>query len=85
MFPMWGAFAEYDGGVFEFSSLTHVHIRKLDLGPKDYDYFKSSGYSVQMQGIVDRHCRFLDVVVDMPNNMHNSKVLRRSSIYQQAN
>jgi hypothetical protein len=27
---------------------THIYIRKLYVGPEDYFYFKSSGYTIQM-------------------------------------
>ena len=33
---------------------------------------------------MDRHCRFLDIVVEMKGSTHDSRVLHRSSIYQQA-
>jgi hypothetical protein len=37
-----------------------------------------------MQAVVDRWKRFLDVMVGMPGSTHDSKVLRRSSLYAQA-
>ena len=33
---------------------THVHIQKSCVSPKDYLYFKSLGYTMQMQVVVDR-------------------------------
>jgi len=63
---------------------THIHIRKPQVGPKDYYYFKTGGYSIQMQVVVDRNRHFLDVVVGMPGSTHDSRVLRRSSLYNRA-
>jgi hypothetical protein len=60
---------------------THIHIRKPYVGPKDYFYFKSSGYTIQMQAVVDRHKRFLDVTVGMPGTIHDSRMLRRSALF----
>jgi hypothetical protein len=63
---------------------THIHIRKPYVGPEDYFYFKTSGYSMQMQAIVDRNKRFLDLAIGMPGSTHDSRMLRRSSLFQQA-
>lgn len=61
---------------------THIHIRKPHVGPEDYYYFKNGSYTIQMQAIVDRDRRFLDVYVGMPGSTHDSRVLRRSSVYR---
>ena len=37
-----------------------------------------------MQAIVDWHKRFLDVVVGMPGSTHDSRMLRWSVLYQEA-
>jgi hypothetical protein len=63
---------------------SHIHIRKPYLGPEDHFYFKSSGYSIQMQAVVDRHKRFLDVAVGMPGSTHDSRMLRQSALYERA-
>jgi hypothetical protein len=63
---------------------SHIHIRKLFVGPEDYFYFKSSSYTIQMQVVVDWKKRFLDIVVGMPSSTHDSCMLRRSSLYQMA-
>jgi hypothetical protein len=54
------------------------------VGPEDYFYFKSSGYTIQKQAVVDRWKHFLDVAVGMLGSTHNSQILRRSALYQQA-
>jgi hypothetical protein len=60
---------------------THIHIKKPYVGPEDYYYFKTSGYSIQVQAVVDRWKRFLDLAVGMPGSTHDSRVLRRSALY----
>ena len=80
------AFHEFCGllGVVGAIDGTHIHIRKPYVGPEDYFYFKSLGYSIHMQAIVDRSKRFVDLSVGMPGSTHDSRVLRRSALYQQA-
>jgi hypothetical protein len=63
---------------------THIQIRKPYVGPEDYFYFKSAGYTIQMQAIVDRYKRFLDVAVGMPSSTHDSRMLRLTALYGQA-
>jgi hypothetical protein len=63
---------------------THIHIRKSYMAPEDYFYFKSSGYTIQCQAVVDRWKRFLDLVAGMPGSTHDSRMLRRSALYLQA-
>lgn len=63
---------------------THFEIRKPSLSPEDYYYFKTSGYSLQCQVVVDRRARFLDVSVGMPGSTHDVRVLKRSGLYHLA-
>jgi hypothetical protein len=63
---------------------THVHIRKPFMGLEDYFYFKTSGYSIQVQAIVDRQKRFVDLAVGMPGSTHDSRMLRLSTLYHEA-
>ena len=60
---------------------TYIHICKLEFDPEDYYYFKTGGYNIEMHGIVDRHRRFVDIVVNMPGSTYDSKVLCRSCVY----
>ena len=80
------AFQEFCGlpAVVGAIDRTHIHIRKPYVGPEDYFYFKTSGYTIQMQAVVDRSKRFLDLSVGMLGSTHDSRVLRRSALYQQA-
>ena len=61
---------------------THIHIKKPVLAPEDYFNFKRSGYTIQMQAIVDQYKRFVDVAVGMPGSTHDYRMLHRSSLYQ---
>jgi hypothetical protein len=63
---------------------THIHILKPFLGPEDYFYFKTSNYNIQMQAVVDRCKKNLDVTVEIHGSTHDSQMLRQSSLYQQA-
>jgi hypothetical protein len=63
---------------------THLHIKKPTLVAEDYFYFKSGGYSMQCQAVVDWSKKFLDVAVGMLGNTNDSRVLKCSSMYMQA-
>jgi hypothetical protein len=63
---------------------THIAIRKPRHGPADYYYFKSGGYSLNCQAVVDSEKRFLDLFVGMPGSTNDCRVLRRSSLYHRA-
>jgi hypothetical protein len=63
---------------------THFQIKKPSIGAEDYYYFKSGGFSMQCQAVVDRHKRFVDLSVGMPGSTNDMRVLRRSSLYHLA-
>jgi hypothetical protein len=63
---------------------THFEIKKPTIGLEDHYYFKSGGFSMQCQAVVDKHKRFIDVFVGMPGNTNDMRVLRRSSLYRLA-
>jgi hypothetical protein len=63
---------------------THFHIKKPTLVPEDYFYFKSGGYSIHYQAVVDRNKKILDVAVGMPGSTNDSRALKCSSLYRQA-
>lgn len=60
---------------------THISISKPKNGPGDYFYFKSGGYTLNCQAVVDSDKRFLDLFLGMPGSTNDSRVLRRSSLY----
>ena len=62
----------------------HVSISKSQFTPGDYYYFKSGGYSMNCQAMVDSEKRFVDLYVGMPGSTNDSKMLRRSSLHTQA-
>ena len=76
-------FKEYCGlpGIVGAINGTHFAIWKPYASPKDYYYFKSEGYSVQAQVVVDRHKQFFDISIGMPSSTNDVRVLHRSALY----
>ena len=62
----------------------HTAISKQDFGAFDYFYFKSGGYSVNCQAIVDNDKRFLDLYVGVLGSTNDSRVLGQSSMHSLA-
>ena len=60
---------------------THVSISKPCFGPTNYFYFKSGGYTLNCQAVVDSNKRFLDLFLGMPGSTNDSRMLRRSCLY----
>ena len=61
---------------------TNFEIRKSSLSFEYYYYFKTSGYSIQCQVVLDRRAWFLDVSVEMPGaSIHDFAVLKQSELY----
>jgi hypothetical protein len=52
--------------------------------PSDYYYFKSGGYTLNCQAVVDSHKKFLDLYLEMPGSTNDACMLRRSSLYNMA-
>ena len=63
---------------------THISIAKPRHVPGDYYYFKSAGYTLNCQAVVDSDKRFLDLYLGMPGSTNDSRMLRRSSLYELA-
>ena len=61
---------------------THFAISKPKLGPSDYYYFKSGGYMMHCQAMVDSSKHFLDLNVGMPGSTNDARVLRRSALFE---
>jgi hypothetical protein len=61
---------------------THIHIAKPAIGPEDYFYFKSGGYSLNCQAVVDNRKRFIDLYLGMPGSTNDARVLRCSTLYR---
>lgn len=77
------AFQQFSGlpGVVGAIDGTHFAISKPRFCPSDYYYFKSGGYSINCQAVVDSSKRFLDIFVGMPGCTNDSRMLRRSALY----
>jgi len=60
---------------------THFHIAKPRYGASDYFYFKSRGYTMNCQAVVDSSKRFLNLYVGMPGSTNDSRMLRRSALF----
>jgi hypothetical protein len=59
----------------------HIHVAKPVEGPEDYFYFKSRGYTLNCQVVVDSRKRFLDLYLGMPGSTNDARVLRQSTLY----
>ena len=81
-----GQFREFSGLLAVVGAIdgTHFHIRKPNHSPEDYFYFKSGGYTMQCQAVVDRSKKFIDISVGMPSSTNDSRQLRRSMLYRRA-
>lgn len=79
-------FREFSGlpGVVGAIDGTHFPIRKPNTSPEDYFYFKSGGYTMQCQAVVDRSRKFIDLSVGMPGSTNDARQLRRSMLYHKA-
>lgn len=63
---------------------SQLAISKLHVGLEDYYHFKSGGYTLQCQVVVDENKKFMDLFVDMFGSIHDVKVLRKSLLYVRA-
>ena len=63
---------------------THIFIQTLE-NKRKYDYYcRKQCYSVNVQAIVGVNLLFLHVGIGFPGSMHDSQVLRHSSLFQRA-
>jgi hypothetical protein len=63
---------------------TYIHISKPRVGLEDYFYFKTHGYALNCQAVVDSRKVFLDLFLGMLGSTNDARMLRRSSLYQLA-
>jgi len=59
----------------------HVAIAKPSASPADYFHFKTGGYNMNCQVVVDTDKRFMDLYIGMPGSMNDSRMLRRSTLH----
>ena len=60
---------------------TDFAISKPSFCPNDYYYFKSMGYSISCQAIVDSSKCFMDLYVGMPGLTNDSRMLKHSTLF----
>jgi hypothetical protein len=77
-FKSWCGLPSVQGAI----DCTHFVISKPPVFPEDYYYFKTSGYSIVAQAVVDQKKRFTDVYVGLPGSMNDQHVLGRSSLFR---
>jgi hypothetical protein len=51
---------------------THFHIRKPAMSPEDFFNFKTNGYTIACQAVLDSERNFLDLFVGMPRSTNNA-------------
>ena len=80
------AFKDYCGllGILGAIDGTHFSISKPSHFAEDYYYFKSNGYSIVYQAVVDHEKRILDLFVGLPGIVNDSRVLRRFGLFRKA-
>lgn len=61
---------------------THISISKPSVGPEDHFYFKTHGYTLNCQAVVDSRKIFLDLFSSMSGSTNDAWMLRKSSLYQ---
>jgi hypothetical protein len=68
--------------VYSAIDCTHISIAKLGLFSENYYYFKTGGYSVVCQAIVDCKKLFMNLFIGLPGSVNDTRVLRRSALWQ---
>ncbi len=64
---------------------THVHITKPRTWfAENYYYFKTRGYSIMAQAIMDIKKKFMDVYVGPLGSINDNLVLQKFNLYKQA-
>jgi hypothetical protein len=61
---------------------THIHISKLAHFLDDYYYFKTGGYSMVDQAVVDTKKMFQNIYVGLPGSVNDQRVLQKSTLWQ---
>ena len=60
----------------------HISISKFTIGLEDYFYFKTHGYTLNCQAIVDSKKIIFNLFLGMPGSTNDARMLQRSSLYQ---
>jgi hypothetical protein len=63
---------------------SHIPIKAPTKYPADY-FNRKHFYSIVLQAVCDHDGKFIDVFVGFPGSVHDSRILRNSTIFQQFN
>lgn len=64
---------------------THFRLESPDGGKRKADYYdRESNFSIVMQAIVDSGCKFLNIRTGYCGSVHDSRILKESSIFEAA-
>ena len=61
----------------------HISIKAPHVNHEDY-FNRKQNYSVNFQGVVDADGKFIDVSTGWPSSIHDTRVLRLSTLYRRA-
>jgi hypothetical protein len=62
-----------------------VHISKPKISfAKEYNYLKTSRYSIMAQVVVNSKKKFVDVYIGLLGFVNDSRVLQKNSLHRQA-
>lgn len=62
---------------------SHIRIQKPAINARDYINRKKH-YSINLQAVVDANLRFINIYCGEPGSLHDSRILRRSPMYETA-
>lgn len=61
------------------------HVKVMVAGPNKNEYYnRKCDFSIQFQAIVDHEGKFLNIYAGYPGSVHDSRVLRASSVYRES-
>ena len=62
---------------------SHISIKAPHVNHEDY-FNRKQNYSMNLQGVVDADGKFIDVSTGWPGSIHDTRVLRLSTLYRRA-
>ena len=77
-FKFWYGLLSVHGAI----DCTQIKISKSKEYLEDYYCYKTGGYSVVAQAVVDSHKQFMQLYVELLGLVNDQRVLRRSSLWQ---
>ncbi|XP_055903680.1 uncharacterized protein LOC129939620 [Eupeodes corollae] len=70
-------------GIIGAIDCTHITIAAPKSNKEAY-YNRKQNFTIVLQAVVDADKKFIDICVGEPGSLHDSRVLRRSALYNQA-